>query len=313
MAIVTRNYSAVGPSSTAKLVEFVEPSAAIAEQFPTPPIVGVQIDDAVNGAVETLDAYMTQLGFVYVAVPPALNAWALAVAPGAQANRIPLYAKDVAGTLQLFAQVSSGIEYQLTPSLATTGSLAIAAGVPGNFDFNALGTVDWLFPDMWNTSKQTWHGKVRGGWLLESFEWIHPDVGFTATDARAWVMTAANTDDLNINGLAGTRAMPGFNGSGVTRTGFRMRLPCSPTPRVLRFQGTMFNVNTTTTARLSDSSLAAPVSRNDNTGNGSGLDYRQEITFSGPPTVELIVDMILSAIRAPGPNGNLYVGAIGVS
>lgn len=68
--IVTRRYMLVGPT-TEQLVNYVAASAAVNATF-AGPIVDIDIDDEADGAIDQLNLYMRELGWVYSpsATPP---------------------------------------------------------------------------------------------------------------------------------------------------------------------------------------------------------------------------------------------------
>lgn len=207
-----------------------------------------------------------------------------------------LYQSAGAGS---WAQVGGG---------TTTGSIAITTFAAGDLDMSTVGTYDWLFSEALATNKNTWNAKATGGWLLDSFEYILPSGGTTSTDSRGWIFTAANTDDVVTGGFSGTRTFYGPNGADKVRAGFRFRIPTSPTPRVLKWEGTMFSALTTVSASIDCPGAATPQTLAVNTASGSGLDYGVQITYSGPAGCWLLVTHVINTVQAGG--ANLYVSAI---
>lgn len=205
----------------------------------------------------------------------------------------------------------AGTSFQSLASNAS-GSITLGTEAPGAFDFSVLGAVDWVHADGWGAVRDNWHAKQRGGWLKNSFTWISPGTLGGATDARAWNLTSLLTDDDETNQRfnASTKAMPGYNGSDAAGAGFTVRIPCCATTRVLRWQGTIFNVTTTVTASFSVPGVGATKTMAINTALSSGADYRGVCTFNGPIGCELVLTHTISNLIA-ATSGNIYVGAIG--
>jgi len=70
-----------------------------------------------------------------------LKIWERTGDPAAEADKVIVYSKDVTGASQLFARISSGPIYQLTPTSQIAGVVVTNAMSP----YNVLATDDYLF------------------------------------------------------------------------------------------------------------------------------------------------------------------------
>lgn len=122
MAIITRRYIEAGPRN-AQLDRFVSPTAVVTERFAAP-ICDIQIDDAVAGIVESLDAYMEEQGYRFDSsgnLEYDVIARVSGNAPGTIVGRARVYALTISGITQLFAKADDGTITQLTPAQSPIG------------------------------------------------------------------------------------------------------------------------------------------------------------------------------------------------
>jgi len=309
MALVTRRYALVGYLNDLDAEKFAGIGASIVEQFPSN-VVDMQVDDATPGAIANLDAAMARYGLKYVPTPPPVLVFE-GPEPVATPGRAPLWLEDVGGGVQ---QLSAKLPGNTKVPVSSSGSLSIVDEAPAsfNFDFATLGAVDWLYPTAYNTldPKPIAHNKRMGGFLADSFFWASAGVA-TATDPNLlWVNTTTAEDNARGIALNGPLSIYGFTGIALNY-GFRVRFPCSPTPRTLRFQGTQFGTDVLHSAELSYPGLANPVSLSTISTAVSGYFFRIAVTFAGPFGSWLSVNSRVSALH--GVNNNIYVGAMGVS
>lgn len=187
-------------------------------------------------------------------------------------------------------------------------SIAITSGTPGNVNESTLGTLDWLYVEAWGANRFTWHSKAKGGWLLNSFDYLSPQTA-TSTDSRAWTNFSTFADDTNTNGLQSvTRSFNGYNGTNAVNSGWHFRLPSDGTQHQVFWQGTGFNANTLVTAYLS-CGLASPQTLTFNTVASSGMDYRAVVTWTAPRGCDLVIQHQVT-LCIGGTACNLYIGPI---
>jgi len=140
MAIVTRRYALVGPT-TSELVLYVSLTASVSATFAAPTLE-VTIDDSVSGIVETLDDYMATQGFVFITTNQSTSViLKVSADPSPQTGQVLLYAKLVSGVAQLFAMSDDGTVIELTPPTigptgptgptGSTGSTGAASTITG--------------------------------------------------------------------------------------------------------------------------------------------------------------------------------------
>lgn len=113
MAIVVRRYALRGPTNS-DLSTFVGSGAVVSTTFPTTTI-DVSIDNAIAGAIEDLDTYMTGRGFEFIAADVPIRAFD--VAPPAPTSGVNVASQLRAGRSMLSQRGPVGALYQLQPAL----------------------------------------------------------------------------------------------------------------------------------------------------------------------------------------------------
>lgn len=141
-----------------------------------------------------------------------------ALDPTAEADRVQLYSKDVAGVSQLFAIASDGTVTQLTPPSGGGGGDTIPYGGAFDGDFVVVGQFDMDRPYNWDTLTFTNGSALRSnGW-----EVVARTIDFASTDG---FITASGGDGMPSAGDAGLPVpfgdpAEGGRGGGGRNSGF---------------------------------------------------------------------------------------------
>lgn len=175
-----------------------------------------------------------------------------------------------AGLGILLTNAGGAIVISIDPNVVQTGGSSVTGSVSLSSSLASVntivsltneGNVDWFAPT--NNSLQSYrgstpgHGKIFGGTLQLSFDWITQG-GTLSSTTSSYILSASATDDIN-NGLAffttGDEQVATLS-SVLTGFGYRLRVPAGKTSRTLRIYSALSSSKAVLTARSSDGSFS---------------------------------------------------------
>lgn len=207
------------------------------------------------------------------------------------------------------------------PAGTVAGSLGISkAAAPTTLNLTTEGTVDWFAPIATGRPKAALttalHSKAKGGWISDSFEWVHG--GKSTSTLTTFAITLAKTttaaDSTASAALSGhnTSAYMGINSASDTGAGFRFRVPAPQgVARTLKVYIGNYSCTVTVTAELLDGS-AAPVSTTNAQAANTSSEQCYTITYTGGASSDLIVTALVTTNSHDAANG-LNMGCLAIT
>jgi hypothetical protein len=205
------------------------------------------------------------------------------------------------------------------PAAGTLTAWAQADSDGTTVNLTTEGTFDWYTP--WtNTARASTlanfvpHAKIRGGWILSSFEWVQgaaPGMSMLTANASPTKQSSATDTIASVALASQTTAFMSSNNAAAVGFGFRFRVPATPgILRTLRVYTAQFSCEVEARAFLTDNSAAEIV---DTFNVAAGTSDRRQWTCTYEPAVacDLVVTVLVKTNNISGTL-NIGCGAITV-
>jgi hypothetical protein len=121
-------------------------------------------------------------------------------------------------------------------------------------DLTAEGTKDWFAP-AGNTGSSSFHGKLLGGQIIKSFDFVNGSAGLFA-QGSSFTISSSASDDATGKAISNVGTDQGLQSASATGFGFRFRVPAdNRVSRRLKLYVSTLSATVMLTARLSDGSV----------------------------------------------------------
>lgn len=294
-------------------------------------------DKATAAAVRNLEVWAEQTanqlskgGTGGVSLPIAMSdVTGLAAALAAKASLSHTHAPTdiTGGTNGDVLTISGGVPVWAPPSGGATPSVTVSyAASSGTHNVSTLGTVDWFIMDSYwdppgNRAAATTHGKIKGGWIKDSYQWVfgaQPGVPWTNFLGGIGVTMQSSSGDDHYQGSpynSNIGAYMATSGAAVpisatsTGAGCRFRVPACSTTRTLTALLGHFSCKLRLNAQLADGSASHSVVSD--SGSGALATITATVTYTSAYPTELVFTTDVFANYTNNPwfgFGCAYVG-----